>query len=214
MQIGIYGGTFNPIHIGHLRVAEEIKNRFKLREVIFVPASDPPHKDGRDIIDPLHRLKMVNLAVTGNAGFSASEVELKRRGKSYSIDTVRQLQEIYADCDLAFIMGLDAFLEIDTWHKYTEILNTCDIIVTSRPGIKPVSPAKAIPEAVRDQYKRKRSGKEFIHESGRKLVFTSATRFRISSSMIRDLVRKGESIRYLLPRRVMEYIIEHQLYIK
>ena len=212
MFIGIYGGTFNPIHFGHLRAAEEICERFKMKEVVFVPSADPPHKESREIIEPIHRLKMVNLATTGNPRFSVSDAEIQRRGKSYSIDTVTELKKIRPDDDLAFIMGIDAFVEIHTWHKYQQIFSECDFIVTSRPGAGRRSCQKAIPESLREQFKRKRSGREFIHSSGRRLVFTDVTDLNISASQIRNMFNQGLSVRYLLPRRVIEYVHEHGLY--
>ncbi len=210
--MGIYGGTFNPIHLGHLRAAEEIREKFKMKKVVFVPSFIPPHKDNAEVVDPMHRLKMAGLAVTGNPFFSISEVELQRRGKSYSIDTIRQLKDQLGDDELAFIMGMDAFLEIETWYKYKEIFAECDFIVTSRPDSPAASPAKAIPEAVKGDFKKKTGANEFTHVSGRRLVFTEVSRLQISATAIRRAVRSGESIRYLLPIRVMEYIGEHGLY--
>lgn len=209
MQIGLYGGTFNPIHFGHLRTAEELYENFKLQQVVFIPAAIPPHKDA-DILDPIHRLKMVNLATTGNPRFGQSEVEIHRSGKSYSIDTVKQLKEEFPDSDLAFIMGMDAFVEIDTWHKYKELFTVCDFIVTNRPGEKARGTMKAFPEGIRDQFKRKKG--VFVHESGRVVHFAEVTGLDISATRIRGLVRKGRSVRYLLPRRVIEYIQENELY--
>jgi len=212
LYIGLYGGTFNPIHIGHLRTAEEIRERFKMKEVVFIPSANPPHKDCKDLVDPMHRLKMASLAVTGNPCFTVSEVEVHRRGKSYSIDTIRQIKEQAPDDQFAFIMGLDAFLEIDTWHKYAEILAECDFIVTSRPGPPKVSLKNSIPEKVRADFKRKGSGREFMHASGTRLVFTDVTDINLSATAIREMVRTGRSVRYLMPRRIMDYVQEHGLY--
>lgn len=212
MYTGLYGGTFNPIHFGHLRTAEEIWERFRMREVIFVPSANPPHKDSRDGIDPTHRLKMVNLAITGNPNFSVSDIEYHRRGKSYSIDTVRAFREQRPDQTFAFILGLDAFLEISTWHKYEEIFAECDFIVTTRPGAAKVSCQQAFPEAVAAVMKRKGAGREFLHPSGRRVVFTEVTDLDISATAIRQMTREGRSIRYLLPIRVSQYISEHGLY--
>jgi nicotinate-nucleotide adenylyltransferase len=212
VYIGAYGGTYNPIHFGHLRTAEEICERFQMKEVIFIPSSLPPHKDLKDIVDPIHRLKMVTLAVTGNPRFSVSEIEIHRRGKSYSIDTIRGLKALSPESQFAFILGMDAFLEIPTWHKYEDIFAECDFIVTTRPGAPKIACDKAIPELIRDHFKRKKSGREFIHRSGRKLIFTEVTDINISATMIRAMAREGISIRYLMPRRVMEYLTEHELY--
>jgi nicotinate-nucleotide adenylyltransferase len=212
VYIGLYGGTFNPIHFGHLRTAEEICERFGMKQVVFIPAANPPHKDSTDIIEPIHRLKMANLAVTGNPRFLVSDLEYQRRGKSYSIDTVRAGKQLWPDDELAFIMGLDAFLEIDTWHRFEEIFSECDFIVTSRPGIAKTNCQQAFPPPLRDLMKRKGAGREFTHPSGRRTIFTEVSDLDISASDIRARVRAGHSIRYLLPRRVNEYILEHGLY--
>jgi nicotinate-nucleotide adenylyltransferase len=212
MITGLYGGTFNPIHFGHLRAAEEIYERFGMKEVVFIPSANPPHKDSRDAINPNHRLKMVGLGITGNDHFSVSDLEYHRQGKSYSIDTVRELRRLRPDETLAFILGLDAFLEIHTWHKYEEIFGECDFIVTTRPGAARVSCQQAIPEAVARVLKRKGPAREWIHPSGHRVVFTEVTDMAISATTIRTLVREGKSVRYLLPIRVNEYIQDHGLY--
>lgn len=212
MYIGVYGGTFNPVHFGHLRTAEEICERFKMREVLFIPSAKPPHKESKDIVGSIHRLKMVNLAVTGNRKFCVSEEEIHRRGKSYSIDTIRALKKKHPDDELAFILGMDAFLEIHTWHKYQEIFSECDFIVTTRPGSPKVKRSRAIPKDLRDSFRRKKSGREYLHDSGTRVIFSEVTHFNISATAVRDMVHYTLSIRYLLPIRVSEYIHEHKLY--
>jgi nicotinate-nucleotide adenylyltransferase len=212
MITGLYGGTFNPIHFGHLRTAEEIGERFGMKEIVFIPSANPPHKDARDAVDPNHRLKMAGLAITGNSLFSVSDLEYHRRGKSYSIDTVRELHRQRPDETLAFILGLDAFLEIHTWHKYEEIFGECDFIVTTRPGTAKAGGHPAFPEAVGKVMKRKGTTREWVHPSGRRVVFTEVTDLDISATTIRGLVREGKSVRYLLPIRVREYIQDHGLY--
>jgi len=107
---------------------------------------------------------------------------------------------------------MDAFLEINTWHKYEEIFNECDFIVTTRPGARKLSCAQAIPEIARDKFKKKKSGREFVNDAGKQVIFTEVTGLNISATAIRRMVREGRSIRYLMPRRVMEYITEHGLY--
>lgn len=215
LKIGVYGGTFNPIHFGHLRTAEEIWYRFKLKNVIFVPSASPPHKD-TDLIDPLHRLKMTTLAITGNEHFCVSDIELNRPGKSYTIETLRELKKRNPEAEFYFIMGRDAFLEIDSWYYWTELFAETNFIVTTRPGSNKIPFSKLIPEKARKQFKRVRAEAgnecEFVHSSGKRLVFTSVTDIDISSTLIRDKVRRGETIRYLTPRRVREYIIENGLY--
>lgn len=217
MNIGVYGGTFNPIHFGHLRTAEEIWQRFKLKQVIFVPSAKPPHKD-EEVIDPMHRLKMTTLAITGNDHFTASDLEIVRPGKSYTIETMRELKRQNAEADFYFILGRDAFLEIDTWYHWPELFRETNFIVTTRPGSKKAAPAKMIPQPVRGQFKWFRGSRdqlqEFNHTSGHKVIFAPVTEINISASIIRRMVREGRSIRYLTPRRVREYIIENGLYQK
>lgn len=211
MNIGILGGTFNPIHLGHLRAAEEIRQQFNLAKVIFIPSAIPPHKKDSYVIDPLHRLKMAGLAVCGNDAYMVSDIEILRTGKSYTIDTLREMKKLYPDVDFSFIMGTDAFMEIHTWHKWTELFAECDFIVMNRPGT-PKLTMKKMPEAVRNDFKWRAGKKQFVHASGHKVSVTAVTAMDISSSAIRDMIKKGKSIRYLLPRRVMEYILENQLY--
>ncbi len=214
MKIGILGGTFNPIHFGHMRSAEEIRQRFNLAKVIFIPAAMPPHKDQSNMIDPSHRLKMVDLAITGNDAFACSDIEILRTGKSYTIDTIRELKKMYQEVDFHFIMGMDAFLEINTWFKWTEIFSECDFIVMERPASPRVCGMKIIPEEVSDGFKYRRKKREFEHSSGHRVVLTKVTALDISSRAIREMLREGKSIRYLVPLRVMEYIINHNLYVK
>jgi nicotinate-nucleotide adenylyltransferase len=213
VNIGIFGGTFNPIHLGHLRAAEELRQQFKLAKVIFIPASSPPHKSDPAIIDPLHRLKMVDLAITGNEAFLSSDIELLRTGKSFTIDTLRELKRLYPDVDFSFIMGTDAFLEIHTWHKWTELFRECDFIVMNRPGSPKLS-AKIIPPDIRSEFQWKPRKREFLHSGGHRVSLARVTGMDISSQAIRKMLREGQSIRYLVPRRVMEYILEHKLYQK
>jgi nicotinate-nucleotide adenylyltransferase len=214
VKIGILGGTFNPIHFGHLRPAEEIRQQFKLSKIIFIPSAMPPHKDDQAVIDPSHRMKMVDLAITGNDAFASSDIEIKRSGKSYTIDTIRELKGCYQDVEFYFILGADAFLEINTWYKWTELFKECEFIVMNRPGAPRVSPAKLLPAEVKDEFKWRPRKKEFVHSSAHRIYMVQVSALDISSKQIREMVREGRSIRYLLPRRVMEYILEHQLYRK
>jgi nicotinate-nucleotide adenylyltransferase len=214
LNIGVYGGTFNPIHFGHLRAAEEVFQKFKLNRVIFVPCAKPPHKNVGEIIDPLHRLKMAILSTTGNEHFSVSDLEIVRPGKSYTILTIRELKKQNPEAVIYFILGLDAFLEINTWHKWKELFGETNFIVTTRPGSPKVAVSKIIPAEVRKQFRYAAACREFTHQSGHKVFFTEVTSLDISASAIRGMVREGRSIRYLLPRRASEYITENKLYHK
>lgn len=214
MNIGVYGGTFNPIHFGHLRTAEEVFYKFKLNKVIFIPCAQPPHKHSSDIIDPLHRLKMATLSITGNEHFSVSDLEVVRQGKSYTILTIRELKKQNPEADIFFILGLDAFSEINTWRHYKELFSETNFIVTTRPGSPRKAVAKIIPDQARAEFSYRPGQKVFTHKSGCKVYFTEVTSLDISASMIRKLAGEGRSIRYLLPRRAIEYLNENKLYRK
>jgi len=148
MRVGLFGGTFSPIHFGHLRSAEEVREAFSLDRVYFMPAARPPHKGGGDVAPAAHRLKMVELAVADNPFFSASAVEFERGGPSYSIDTIRHFLTTLQPAALSFIVGLDAFHELHTWKDYAAIPELCDLIVTSRPGLPTPPPEQLLPVAL------------------------------------------------------------------
>ncbi|MBI5194513.1 MAG: nicotinate (nicotinamide) nucleotide adenylyltransferase [Nitrospirae bacterium] len=134
-RIGLFGGTFNPVHLGHLRIAGEIRERLSLDLIIFIPTGNPPHKAMTEVISPEHRLRMVELAIAPYSFFKASSIESERKGFSYSIDTVSALkEEIGASAEFFFIIGIDAFLEINTWKKADELLALCNFVVIPRPG--------------------------------------------------------------------------------
>lgn len=212
MRVGLFGGTFNPIHLGHLRSAEEVREAFALDCVCFVPAAHPPHKEGEDLAPASHRLKMVELAIADNPYFSASAVELERSGKSYSVDTIRYFLTTLQPANLFFIIGLDAFREIHTWKDYTVIPELCDLIVTSRPGISPSPPEQLIPVALRTVFWYDSTVRVYRHSSGHTLIFHDIAGLHLSASAIRDKVRRGESVRYLVPPAVEAYVVEHSLY--
>jgi len=212
-KIGLLGGTFNPIHAGHLRAAEEIHEKFQLKEVIFIPAKLPPHKISAEVITATHRLKMVKLAIQGNSHFSVSDLELKRRGKSFTIQTINHFRMQYGeDALLFFILGMDAFMEIKIWKDYKMVFSLCDWIVMTRPG----HPQKAFKEIIPVDLKRDfcydSKGKALIHRSNHRIYFAEITLLDISSSKIRERIKKGESVRYLLPERVEDYIEKNSLY--
>jgi len=134
VRLGLLGGTFNPIHLGHLRGAEEARETFKLEKIYFIPAAVPPHKNERIEVSPAHRLEMVRLAIEDNPAFSVSDVELSRVGKSYSIETIIYLQNRYPDAELFFVVGMDSFLEVTTWKRYQDLFSLCHFVVLNRPG--------------------------------------------------------------------------------
>jgi nicotinate-nucleotide adenylyltransferase len=214
MKIGIFGGTFDPIHWGHLRSAEEVGETYRLDRVYFIPASIPPHKRGQTTTAARDRLQMVRLAVAGNPCFTVSTVELVRPGLSYSIDTIRQFAtKLNKGDSLYFIIGLDAFREIGTWKDFPEIFPLCNFIVTSRPGSKENDPLKGTGVAVKKLFCYDLKRKNYRHRSGTRIYFIELTDIAISASEIRALVRQGKSIRYLVPAAVEKYIKRRGLYV-
>ncbi len=153
MRIGIMGGTFNPIHYGHLNSAAEITGMFRLEKVIFIPTFIPPHKNVKDIIEPQHRLKMTELAVESDPGFSVSSIEIDRKGLSYSIETINELKRIYSrEVELFFIMGIDAFLEIHSWKDVKGLFQSCNFIVSTRPDYRRDNFPEVILNYFREKY--------------------------------------------------------------
>lgn len=213
MKIGIFGGTFDPIHWGHLRSAEEVGETYRLDRVIFIPASMPPHKSGRTTTPAKDRLRMVRLAVAGNPRFAVSTVELARPGLSYSIDTIREFAgKLKTGDSLYFIIGLDAFREIGTWKDFGEIFSLCNFIVTSRPGSKEHNPLKGTGVAVKKLFCYDPKRNNYLHRSGTRVHFIELTDIAISASEIRALVRQRKSIRYLVPSAVETFIKRRGLY--
>ena len=210
--MAVFGGTFNPIHLGHLRAAEEVREQLGLDRVYFVPSFIPPHKERFDVVPASHRLRMVELAVEANPFFSASNVELERGGLSFSVDTIRHFQGRLAPQALYFVMGADAFREIHTWKDYPLIFALCHVAVISRPGARSTSLARLVPVELRGEFCYDTAVRGYMHTSGNTLRFTPVTKLDISASAIRGRLRRGRSIRYLVPREVEEYIGAHGLY--
>jgi nicotinate-nucleotide adenylyltransferase len=212
MRIGLFGGTFDPIHWGHLRSAEEVSEAFSLDRVIFIPASIPPHKKRQPTTSANERLRMVRLATARNPGFEVSDIEHKRLGKSFSIDTIRYFVQKERGHKIYFILGLDAFRDIDSWKDVQDIFPLCQLIVTSRPGSGDTLSLETIPVAVRSGFCYHSRTKSFRHMSGTHLYFTRITDINISASEIRSRLKRGESIRYLVPREVEAYTEKQGLY--
>jgi nicotinate-nucleotide adenylyltransferase len=210
-KIGLFGGTFNPIHLGHLRGAEEVRERCELHEVIFIPAAFPPHKNTKPILEGRHRLEMVRLATQGNPRFSASAVELERPGKSFSIDTLRYFRERYED-SFYFILGRDAFLEIETWKDYQDLFSLCHFIVMTGDGVGGASPEDPLPKALARSFRYDSEARCWVHRSGQTLLFQKIHFLDISSSRIRQLLEKGQSAKYLMEAGVEDYIARNGLY--
>jgi nicotinate-nucleotide adenylyltransferase len=209
MATGIFGGTFDPIHMGHLRVAEEIREIFSLERIYFVPGGIPPHKRRRKITAAEERARMVKAAVKGNRFFRVSEIEIKRSGPSYTIDTLKAFKKRFNE--LYFIIGIDAFSQINTWHLYQELFYHTNFIVMTRPSGKKQTILEMLPVDVRREIK-KSTDTVCAHGSGRKIYLHDITQIDISSTKIKELLKKHRSIRYLVPASVENIIIERGLY--
>ncbi|RMF94435.1 MAG: nicotinate-nucleotide adenylyltransferase [Candidatus Schekmanbacteria bacterium] len=220
-RIGILGGTFNPIHIGHLRIAEEVREKMNLKEVVFVPSYIPPHKDEREIAPPHYRAEMVKIAIQDNPFFKISTIEIDRGGKSYTIDTVEEFKKKY-DEDIYLISGIDTFEEFSTWHRVDNLLRACNFIVTSRPGYKEDKLEDTLYKTITSDYpdikfkKEKSKGNLTIYgieTSNYKLYLFSSILLDISASKIRRCLKEGSSIKYLVPHEVEKFLIEKKIYI-
>ena len=221
-RIGIFGGTFNPIHFGHLRAAEETREHFDLDKIIFVPSGTPPLKN-QELARIDHRLEMARLAVSGNPFFEVSPIEGEEDGPSYTVKTVEKLNSMHPSDRLYFMMGLDTWNELPKWYMPEKLVSLINFIVFSRPGshfkdffLSPYLRESENPE------KREFEIYALTHDvmeclelalrSGRELLLFRTSGFEISASYIRRLVREGKSVRYLLPAGVISYIITNNLY--
>jgi nicotinate-nucleotide adenylyltransferase len=226
MRLGVLGGTFNPIHYGHLAAANDVWDLFSLDSVIFVPAAHPPHKDQGEIIEPQHRLMMTMLATVSHPHFIVSALEIERPGASYTVDTIAQIKQLYpAPLSIYFILGIDAFLEIASWRQPDVLLGNCHTIVTSRPGHnlheRVSNPLRQLsrmyPHLTFDSLGQKGNGPVNspayrVCGTPYQIFLQEVTGLDISSTDIRRRVKTGHSIRYLLPDSVDAYIRKYQLY--
>jgi nicotinate-nucleotide adenylyltransferase len=212
MNIGLMGGTFNPVHCAHLRIAEEARDLCRLDRVLFIPAGDPPHKPLAGEVSFARRCEMVRLAIAGNPAFELSGIEGQRGGKSYSIDTIGFFHAQRPADRLYFIIGSDSFLEIGLWHRYAEIFRSCSLIVVERPGRPVADPLKALPVAIRGEFSYTESPRRLQHASGQCVHFLAGRPLDISSTVIRSLVAAGRSISHLVPSAVEAYIKSQRIY--
>lgn len=196
-RIGVYGGTFNPIHLGHLITAEAVREEFNLHQVIFVVAATPPHKS-KGVIEAHHRFAMTSLAILNNPYFIISDIEMKREGFSYTIDTIRGLKEIYGEeTDFFFIAGTDTIHELPNWKYINELLALCHFVGATRPD------GSEVIDSVIDYFGD--LGKQKIHR-------LHTPELEISSTDIRKRLFEGKSVKYMLPRSVIKYIKDHHIY--
>ncbi|WP_019851258.1 MULTISPECIES: nicotinate-nucleotide adenylyltransferase [Desulfitobacterium] len=197
-RIGIMGGTFDPLHYGHLVAAEMARHEFALGKVIFIPTGNPPHKIGRKVTSSGDRYEMVRRAIMDNEFFEVSDIEIRREGYSYTVDTLEAMHGLYPQHELYFITGADAFREIFTWREVQSVLSLCHFIGASRPGFDPHDFLEEL----------KRGYPEFLS----RMHLFDVPALAISSTDIRSRVKEGKSIRYLLPESVRLYIEEVGLY--
>ncbi len=213
-RIGIFGGTFNPIHMGHLKAARRVQRKYLLKNVLFIPSYIPPHKESIEIASPIHRLKMVELALASYPQFIPSSIEIDAREKSYSIITLRKIKKLFPKTLILFILGIDAFLEIDTWKDYHQVLKQCFFVVISRPGYR-LQDARRVIEG---KYKE-RMAEVLEDEEIREDMFTSYKIFLfpmdsldLSSTEIREKIKRGDSVKGMVPEAVEIYIDKNSLY--
>lgn len=198
MKVGILGGTFDPVHTGHLIIAEEVREVLGLDEVLFMPCGQPWLKLERPITPAVHRMEMVRLAIDASPQFKSNELEIKRPGPSYSVDTMVEFKEqLGAQADLFFIVGCDALVELAKWKEPQRLIQLCKLVAVPRLNFN-LSDLKALENSVPG-----------VNEQ---VIHVAAPIIDISSSQIRERVGRGLSIRYLVPEKVEEYIRRQRLY--
>jgi len=216
-RIGIFGGTFNPIHSGHMKAGEIVQKRFLLDKVLFIPSYIPPHKESVDIASPMHRLKMVELACAPYSRFIPSSLEVEAKEKSYSIITLSKIEKLYPRAWVFFILGIDSFLEIETWKEYEKLLSRCFFIVVSRQGYH----LKDAKDVLNGLYRERMYEFSESDESGEinEELFSSFQVFLlpinsldVASTEIRKRVKRGNSIEDMVPKAVEIYIRDNSLY--
>lgn len=199
-RIGVFGGSFDPVHMGHLTIAQDAVEQLELDRLIFVPAAVPPHKQSHTLADGKHRLEMLRLAAESNPAFEVSDMELKRGGVSYTFETMQQVQAEHPGAELFFIIGLDSLVELHLWRDIDALLEQCTVVPFARGGENPQDAADKI--RLSGDWKAKLMKRLIrIHE------------IEISASEIRMRLAEGLSIRYLVPPEVEMYIFEHGLYV-
>ncbi len=200
--IGIMGGTYDPIHYGHLRTGYELMQVVGMDELRFIPAGDPPHKNST-IANAEERFEMVKLAIHDQAGFVVDDREIRRQGASYTVLTLESLREEFPDASLCLILGMDAFLGLPKWHRWEEIIGLCNLLVAHRPGYR--KPTDGRLEEMVDTLGTAFAKELAWHRCG-KIHMHSVTQLEIASSKIRYLLRKGIDARFLLPDSVNDYL--------
>jgi nicotinate-nucleotide adenylyltransferase len=213
-RVGLFGGTFDPVHCGHILAAGEVLKRFSLDKVLFIPSFIPPHKERTEIAPARDRLRMVELACREEPRFAASSIEVDAREKSYSIITLEKVKRIYPGAWTFFILGADAFLEIETWRDHERLIDECLFIVMTRPGYRLDQADRALGgslgEKVHHVSETEKIGEDMF--GTRRIFFLPIQALDISSTEVRRKIRTGETIEGLVPDAVGDYIRSHHLY--
>lgn len=212
MRVGLLGGTFNPIHYGHLHIADEVRKSCRLDQVWFIPTWSPPHKEVAAEVSFVHRLAMVEAALAAYPGFKACDLEGRRGGTSFSVDTLRQLRSTYPEYEFFFIMGLDSFREISSWRDYQHLFELAHIVVTARPGYAGAV-ERLLPVAIADRFCYDPKAQNLQYDKGFSLIVVDHTCHAASSTDIRRRVADQRSIEGDVPPAVISYINTHQLYL-
>ena len=200
LKIGICGGTFDPIHTGHLVVAELVMSEFNLDKVLFIPSGMPPHKDLKNVTAPIHRLNMVKVAVSSNKNFEAVSNEVDRSGYTYTVDTLKELHGLYpSGTEFYYIIGADVVMDLLTWRNWQEVITLTNFIAVMRPGFSDAEFSKRLSE-LKQNYR--------INIQNYEIPL-----LEISSTFIRERVKAGKSVKYLVAEEVEEYIIQNNLYL-
>jgi nicotinate-nucleotide adenylyltransferase len=211
--IGILGGTFDPIHFGHLRLAEEMLELANLRQILFIPTGTPPHRDSPQV-SAQHRSAMVRLAIADQPAFVLDDREVKRTTTCYTVDTLRELRaEFGAAQPLCLLMGGDAFLQLHTWHEWEQLFELAHIVVGYRPGFTLVERIHSATPALRRHYQQRLCAADVLSQQpAGGIAELAIPKLEISATLIRSRVAENRSIRYLLPNAVADYIHQHHLY--
>lgn len=196
-KYGIFGGSFNPIHYGHLMICEYIKEEMGLDKVIFIPTGNPPHKELE--LSAEDRYEMVRLAISPNPDFEISDIETTRVKKSYTVDTIRELKKIYKEEKLYFLIGLDSLFQLKTWMKIGDLSQEIEFVVALRPGYLDKEEINKEIDFLRENF-------------GTKINLIKTPLYEISSTDLRDRIHEGKSLRYLIPKKVLDYIEESGFY--
>lgn len=211
-RLGILGGTFDPLHLGHLRAAESVREAMNLDRIVFIPSRTPPHKMRPGIAPAEDRYRMVLKALENEPAFTVSSVEVERQGPSYTIDTLSALAKRHAGAEIFFITGIDSFRDIQTWSRWEELLRSYAFIVHDRPGSVLETAYDAVPERMHSLFVKVSNVPVPREGVGGVVYLLRTVTLDISSTEVRNMVGAGRSIRYLVPAEVEAYVHENRLY--